>query len=492
LNNVVYNIFGKAGLLACLFLLPGWVAGQDFTLSEHERRAYALALNLQAAEAHALIPNPKTVSEHYVMALAEALELLVTEDPEKFGEYEDRFEKRLARKTKVSSVEELFLQAEIGLQWAFVHLKFGHEFDGALNLRQAYQATQEIKKRYPKFTAIQKTEGLLNVIIGSVPEKYNWVLGLLNMEGSVSQGMATLESFRHSSHVLAFEADVLYALTQGFILQQTGAAMQEARILLEKNPGNRLVLFLGASLAMKNAESEDALAMLLKINEPKLGLPLSYAEYLKGEVYLQKAEYLHAISAYRWFINNYKGQNYIKDAWYKIGLCYWLNGNTSDAEATFTLARSAGKEVAEADRYAARSLAETELPHVKLTRVRYFTDGGYYTRAQETLATISPDELVTQRDQVEYAYRQARITHKTNNLAAAREFYQYTIDLAGEAPWYFAPNASLQLGYIAWAANDLVKAKEHFTRALTYKRHEYKNSIDSKARSALAQLNTRK
>ncbi len=51
------------------------------------------------------------------------------------------------------------------------------------------------------------------------------------------------------------------------------------------------------------------------------------------------------------------------------------------------------------------------------------------------------------------------LTHKTNNLTAAREFYQYTIDLAGDAPWYFAPNASLQLGYIEWAANDWRKAQ---------------------------------
>ncbi len=82
LNNPVYNILVKAGLVACLFLLPGGLAAQDFAaVLEHERRAYALALNLQTTEAHALIPNPKTVSEHYVVALAEALELLVTEDP---------------------------------------------------------------------------------------------------------------------------------------------------------------------------------------------------------------------------------------------------------------------------------------------------------------------------------------------------------------------------------------------------------------------------
>ena len=42
--------------------------------------------------------------------------------------------------------------------------------------------------------AINKTSGLLEVIIGSVPEKYNWVLSLLNIEGSTSWVWETSKS----------------------------------------------------------------------------------------------------------------------------------------------------------------------------------------------------------------------------------------------------------------------------------------------------------
>ncbi|MEX1238151.1 MAG: tetratricopeptide repeat protein, partial [Cyclobacteriaceae bacterium] len=54
--------------------------------------------------------------------------------------------------------------------------------------------------------------------------------------------------------------------------------------------------------------------------------------------------------------------------------------------------------------------------------------------------------------------------------------------------WYFAPNACLQLGYIFQSQNRMTEAEEYFRQALSYRRHEYKNSIDSKARAALAQL----
>jgi hypothetical protein len=36
--------------------------------------------------------------------------------------------------------------------------------------------------------------------------------------------------------------------------------------------------------------------------------------------------------------------------------------------------------------------------------------------------------------------------------------------------------------------NNTEAARQFFTKAMAYKKHEYKNSIDSKARSALAQL----
>ncbi|HYG18047.1 MAG TPA: hypothetical protein VD816_03925 [Ohtaekwangia sp.] len=493
MNNILFRSYlKKAFLIVCLFLCPVLLPAQEWTFDGPTQKAYNLVLNLQIAEAQALIEQPETVHEHYVMALAEALELLITEDGARYSEYEDRFEARLDRKTRLNTPEDLFLQAEIGLQWAFVHLKFGHEFDAALNLRQAYRTTQEVKKRFPKFRAINKTAGLLDVIIGSVPEKYDWVLGLLNMEGSVTLGLEALESIRQSDHTLAFEADLLYALTQGFVLQQPETGLATVTERLRDNPANRLALFLGASLAIKNSASAEALKLLNTLEAQPAGLPLEYAHYLKGEVYLHRGEYLNSISSFRWFINHYKGQNYVKDAHYKIGLCYWLNGNTSDAQVLFRQARVMGKESSEADRYAARSLAETELPHVKLTKARYFTDGGYLAEASVLLAAITPAELPTKRDAVEFAYRNARVSHKLQDVKKASEYYQETIRLNGTEQWYFAPNACLQLGYLALEGNDRQAATLHFKKALEYKKHEYKNSIDSKAKSALAQLNKRR
>jgi tetratricopeptide (TPR) repeat protein len=465
---------------------------QEWKFDTNTLKAYNLAFNLQTDQALSLIANPKTVQEHYVASLTQALELLVTEDGEKFTDYEVQFQKRLERKLRSSSADEMFLQAEIHLQWAFVYLKFGHELDAALNLRQAYNIVQDCKTGYPDFIAIRKTSGLLDVIIGSMPEKYEWVLGLLGMKGSAELGLKELQSVESDDTHLAFEAALMHALVQGFILQNTAAGVNEMKNILRDHADNRIALFVGASLAIKNAQSAEALVLLNKLASLTNGLPIYYANYLMGEVYLHKGDYANAITAYHWFLKHYDGQNYLKDAHYKIGLCYLLNGNTNDADVTFKAARNIGKEVTEADRYAARSLADPEPPNIKLTRIRYYTDGGYYDEAEELIQTIIPSEIPTKRDRVEFYYRKARLAHKTNQISAAKLLNQQVIEMNSMEACYFAPNSFLQLGYIALDAKDYATAKVDFTRALSYKKHEYKNSIDSKAKSALAQLNKRK
>jgi tetratricopeptide (TPR) repeat protein len=464
---------------------------QQWTFDDDASKAYDLILDLRFEDALPLIAETKNAQEHYLASLAQALELLITEDAAKFQEYEDIFQDRLDSRIKASPQDYQFLMAELHLQWAFVYLKFGHEFDAGSHLREAHQIAEKCKEKYPGYLAIRKTTGLLEVILGSVPEKYNWLLSLLGMRGSITSGLSDLESVRASGSSFAIEADLLYALIHGFVFQKPETGFAVLKQTLAGKPANRLILFVAASLAIKNSQSEEALDLLNKLAATNGGLPLYYADYLKGEVHLHKAEYLNALSAYRSFINHYSGQNYMKDAHFKMGLCYWLNGNQNDAISLFKEARSKGKEASEADKSAARSLADKQLPHAKLSKARYAMDGGYYAEARTLLAAINDKDLPEKRDQVEYFYRKARLEHKTGQAQAAKLFYKQTIDMAGDENWYFAPNSCLQLGYMLTEENKFSEAKNYFQKALTYKKHEYKNSIDSKAKSAISRLDSR-
>ena len=487
-RHLSINIFiKKAAVSACLLLFCSGLQAQHLLFGQRTQAAYYSAISLDPETALSLGAAENSVADTYVVALAEALELIVTEDQAKFNVYEERFLRRLDKKLKASPADDHFLQAEIRLQWAFVYLKFGHELDAALRLREAYQIAQSCRNKFPEYLPIRKTNGLLQVIVGSVPEKYNWVLGLLNMSGSLSTGLNELKAVADCEGPLSLEGKILHALVQGFILSRPEDGLKEMQQLLTYNIDNRLVLFLSASLALKSGSNEIALRMLKGLSVATRGIPLYYGDYLRGEAFLHKADYTSAIHAYQWFINHQPGHNYIKDAYYKIGLCHWLGGNKQDALKAFAEARQKGSEATDADKSAARSLAEERLPNIKLSKVRYLTDGGYYEDADRLLATISGEDLTERKDEVEYYYRRARLAHRMNRPEAI-ELYLKTVEMAGQENWYFAPNACLQLGYLYQSENRAKDAAEYFRRAMAYRRHEYKNSIDSKARSALAQL----
>src|SRR5687767_2885076 len=93
----------KAAFLVCLFLLLACNVGSststdsyvaaEWKFDDPTQKAYEMVLDLQLEKVHQLIPTPATAQQHYVVSLAEALELLITEDGEKYTEYEDRFTK---------------------------------------------------------------------------------------------------------------------------------------------------------------------------------------------------------------------------------------------------------------------------------------------------------------------------------------------------------------------------------------------------------------
>jgi tetratricopeptide (TPR) repeat protein len=169
-------------------------------------------------------------------------------------------------------------------------------------------------------------------------------------------------------------------------------------------------------------------------------------------------------------------------------LCHWLQYDVAAANANFEKAKVTGTDKAEPDRYAARQLETGEFPNRKLLQVRFSTDGGYYEMATQQLSSISPAGLKSIKDQTEYYYRKARLAHHLGEIADAKIFYQQSIDMTNDNPWYFGANSALNMGYIAKAQKDYDSARKYFQLALSFPKHEYKNSIDSKARTELEWL----
>ncbi len=450
-------------------------------------------LNLETDKAYAELAAMDTkvnpFHKMYVESFCETLDVLISEDEIKFQKVEAHFKARFKYlDAQKESAETLFLKAELNLQRGFNYLNLGQDLNAVWAIRTAYNQTEECLEKYPDFIPIKKTSGVIQVMIGSVPDKYTWFMSLLGMKGSVATGQEQLQALRNSQSSLNTEATILYFTIKGLINQQHEEATNGILKALEDQPYNRLTLFLGVNMLMKNSQSEKALQLIRTLDEHPQGLPMYYIDYLRGEILLQKGEYANAINAYKKFITHYKSENFKKDSYYKIALCNWLQNKKEEAYKNFEIAKKTGKEVAEPDRYASFQLKENIFPNTKLLKARLYTDGGYYQDALLTLKTIDEVGLKTAKEKVEFNYRKARLADKMGDQFTAKLYYSRTVTLTGSSPWYFAPNAALQLGYIAKTNNDIPTARKYFELALSYKNHAYKNSIDSKAKSALDRL----
>jgi tetratricopeptide (TPR) repeat protein len=479
--------------MACFFLLSisASAADKDWLFDSEATRAHQLILNLQTDAAEQLLGRIKTNELHkiYLLSLNETIEALISEDESKFEKSEALFKERLAYLEKLGSTPDaLFLRAELQLQKGFNQINLGQELNAVLSIRSAYNLAQQCVKKFPDFVPIKKTYGVIQVMIGSVPDKYHWFMSLLGMKGSVVAGQKMLNDLRSSRSSLSAEAAILFYTIKGFINQQFDEASKGLKELLKVQPDQRLVSFLAINMMIKNSQSEEALQIIQHLDANNKGLPMFYIDYIRGEILLQRADYNASILSFQRFIQHYRSQNFKKDSYFKISLAYYLQGKTEQAKIFFERAKKTGRATAEPDKYADAQLKEGVFPNAKLLRARFYTDGGYFKEAKEILNNITPADLSSPLDRAEFYYRKARLAHKTKDLVAARLFYQQTIDLAKDNPWYFAPSAALQLGYIAQDARHFGEARNYFEKALSYKKHEYKNSIDSKARFALEQL----
>ncbi|WBO86302.1 tetratricopeptide repeat protein [Hymenobacter yonginensis] len=459
------------------------------SITAAQARAYAEVLKLRPDAARAQLKDASAGSL-LVLDAAAITELLVTQDA---GLYEATVagqNRRLAQLEKTVERGALpeYARAEIRLHQAAAQVVFGHEVQGAWSLRQAYQQMATVVQRYPTYLPARKTLGLMQFFIGSLPEGYRWFLKLLGLPGSVAGGLSNLRAAARQPNDFQPEARILLALVEETYYKKPDEGLQLIRQLHQQQPDNLLYAYLLVSIHKKQHHTEAALAAYRARPTGPGYVALPYLRHMAADLLLYQGEYAASRRENELFLQQYKGQHYRKDAWFKLYLAAWLSGDAPAAERYRRQIDAGGRTVVEEDTYAQR-FVESRLPlNPLLTRARLQIDGGYYREALATLAGFRSTAATPLRDQLEDPYRRARAWHLLGRPDSARLLYARTIALAGNAPYYFAPQAALQLGYLYQLEGQRNTARVYFRKALSYLKHEYKNSTDTKAKLALKEL----
>lgn len=426
----------------------------------------------------------------YLANYSDAIRIFLSEDEKLYKTLSKNEDHRIS---KLQALEKnspyyRFTQAEVKLQWAFVKLKMGDELSAMIGIRSSYKLLEENMKLYPDFVPNKKTMGLLNVLIGSIPSNYNWVLSLVGMEGNIDKGVAQLKEVSSDNNPFRMEASILKVVVENYIVHAHKGKIEDAAQLYSNNTDNLLITYLYSAILTKNSRGEEALNVINNRTISRDILYFPHVDLLLGELNLYKGEYASSRNYYNNFLTNFNGKNSLKDTYFKIFLTYWLNDEDEQALPFLDKILNTGRELYDSDKHAQKIAKNREIPNKALTRIRLWTDGGYYSKAFDQLKLLSMGQFFTKREKLEYLYRSARLYHKAGQINDAIVYYKKTIDISQDENYYFAPNSALQLGYIYQSRNEKEEAVKYFNNALNYKNYEYKNSIDNKAKAALNEL----
>lgn len=482
-------------LLTWLLLpLLGEAGGSAF--NPRVANAYAETIKLKIGNGRSLLQqelqeNPANAAALLVANYQDFLVLAVQQNPAHYEQLVAAQEKRLVQLAAIKAPSPWIAYglAEIRLQLAISKLVFDNKLAAAWDFRKAFLQYEANAKKYPSFLPNKKSLGVLQTLIGSVPDQYKWLLNIIGMKGDVKKGMGNLQAAASQENPFQEEALLLKLFLEQLIDRQKDAAVRTSvTSLTRQHPDNLLYTFVAMHLLKKTKQSELALQHYLSRPAGKAYLSFPYLHYMVSEIYLAKGEYERSAQVNKLFLAQHQGTNHLKAANYKLYLAYWLSHKAQQADWHYSKISQVGRTAVDEDIYAARFVKEQVPPQRELLLARLRSDGGYYREALQDISGFSLTDDTPLPVKVEYLYRKARIYHGLEDLAQAKKFYSYTINASGASNLYFAPNAALQLGYIYQEEKNLEKARTYFQAALSYKDHAYKAGIDSKAKLALSAL----
>ncbi len=480
-------------LISTLLCLPSKAATIDQEPQLYSAYQDVLKLKLESGRAKLsrIIPNAAQLGHyHFISSLADALEVIVTEDEELYKKLQSSEEDHLRgiRDMEENDPHKRFYASEIRIHWAIAKILFEDELRAGWSLKTAYSDIERNIEEFPDFAPNFKSYGSMHVLFAVVPESYHWLLKFFGVRANSIDGWQELNRINANSPYWV-ETGMIKALIAMNILNREDQTLEILDDLITRQKDNLIINYFYHSALIKYSRSEQSLEGLKKlIFAGKSYYPIHHIHYKIGEIYLQKQSYSMARFYYAKFLNLHKGTNYVKDTWFKIFLTFYLENNDKMAEIHWTKATKSGRAIIAADRNAQDLLEQDMYPNKSLIRARLATDGGYFLLATQSLNDIKQGSLTNKKEETEYFYRFARLYHKEEKIDDAMFYYLNTIKKAGKENWYFAPSSSLYIGYLYEANEDYEKARYFYEKALSYKKHKYKAGIDNKALAALELL----
>ncbi|MND42271.1 hypothetical protein D3C80_330430 [compost metagenome] len=470
----------------------------NFDFNANCVEAYKAIVSLRLEHGKALIEKEKR--ERPTNAISTLLEnyldfytIFTSESHADFNRLKGNKSSRLRRleKEDEKSPYYLFCQAEVNMQWAITRARFGEYYTSALEINRAYSYLKENRSKFPQFLPNNKDLGILNIVLGNVPSSLKTVLNTLGVNADIKTGVSLMEQalaqMPKSEYSFFYDETALYlSYVLNDVVADENAYSKAMRYLKPVSDSCLLKSFVLGFVSMKTAHNTEAISVFMSRPVSSSYTSFKHIDYLLATAKLNRMDD-DAAAYFQKYLNNYQGVFNIKDSYLRMAWAALLKGDLKRYNELSDQAKSKGYSFNDKDKHALKEI-EDGVPDLYLLGSRLLYDGGYYDRALSVLRAKKTTELADEKDKLEYTYRMGRIYDSLQDEAKAIQYYSQTINAGSGKQWYFAANSSLALAKIYERQNNTPKAKQYYQLCLGMKGHEYKSSIDAKAKAGLKRV----
>ena len=460
------------------------------------QKIYESITSLRIPEARTLISQDKKANASNLIyplleSYADFYQLFLNENKAEYNQMYPAFEQRikLLEEGPKQSPYHLYTIALAHLHKSLIAIRFNKNLEAALDFRKAFLLFKENKKAYPNFSPNDVYLGLMTTVIGTIPKGYQWMASLLGMSGKITEGNALVLKYIHSKDAYANHCRNEALFVYPYLVMNFEGNKKKTFDFIENTDydftNNHLHAYMATNLYLNNQQSQKALQIASNINPANTYLDLPFWQFEMGYAYLNELKLDAAKNALQQFINRFKGQFYVKDAFEKLSWIAYIQGDQAKANAYRSNVLSKGNDITDADKQALQNAKKGTWPHPILLRARLLSDGGYQQQALSVLAGKTSKDFDKDADKTEFAYRLGRIYDLAGQPDQAIPFYSSAIEKGANQPAYFAARAALQIGFIYEQKNNPSLAITFFNTCLEMKNHAFKNSLDQKAKTGI-------
>jgi len=461
------------------------------------QQAYKEITQLKLANGLTLIQkakqqNPNNLIPLILESYVDFFSLFLNENPDEYKVRKPAFEQRIAalKEGPQNSPFYSFCLCAAYLHKAGVAIKFNEMWSAGWDVKRAYQYIKDNKKAYPTFAPNDLLYGGLQAIAGTIPSGYKWIAGIFGMKGSITEGMKTVKAFTNSSdpwaRLMFNEASFMYGYLLFYIENKKDEALQYVQTKKLDIVNNHLFTYMAANLAINNKQTDYAKSIILNRNKSTEYLQTSVWDFELGFVYLHHLDLPEAIQYFNSFLRTFKGKFYVKDVYQRLSWCYYLQGNMTAAEEARKNVIKKGSTASDADKQALKEAKAGLWANQLLLKARLLNDGGYNREALTLLQGKSTNSFSKEDEKLEFAYRVARIYDDMGKDDDAIKFYTDAIRIGSDRTEYYAARAALQIGMIYESRNEKKTAITYYQKCIDLPDHDYKNSLDQRAKSGIA------